>query len=147
MVRMNRTVGIRDVYYLHLNLAKQKGLWAHMAFTDAGGWGKYGQWGHIEGGYMTDPATQFKWQFMLDWVNEAGGLRHIDRPLNAIPSFTTGVTLPTGSVGNAYSTDIIATGGNGTLTAKVLGAILSPGLHVELINSTTTRIRGTPLTG
>ena len=48
MSALNRHGGIRELYDIHLNLAKSKGLRTHSAFVDAGVWGKYGQWGHLE---------------------------------------------------------------------------------------------------
>jgi hypothetical protein len=48
MSALNRHGGIRTLYDIHLNLAKSKGLRTHSAFVDAGVWGKYGQWGHLE---------------------------------------------------------------------------------------------------
>ncbi len=53
---MNRQPQFRDVYRIHLNLAKAKGLRTHGAFVDVSAWGRYGQWGHLE--YLDQPARR-----------------------------------------------------------------------------------------
>ncbi|MBA4387854.1 MAG: hypothetical protein C0404_07725 [Verrucomicrobia bacterium] len=140
MVAMNRRAPIRDVYVMHLNMAKSKGLWMHMPFTLCSAWGKYGQWGHLE--YSSQlPTNSPKYQFMLDWRAEASGLRHIDRPAGVVPVFDTAHTLPVAIARSAYSTDITVSGGNGGRTVTVIGKDLAAGLTVEQPAGEPDRIR------
>lgn len=130
MCAMNRRAPVRDVYAMHLNMGKSKGLWMHMPFTLCSAWGKYGQWGHLEHSSQA-PADSPKYQFMLDWKTEAGGMRHIDRPAGAVPVFDTAHTLPVAIARASYSADITVSGGNGSRTVKIIGKDLAAGLTVE----------------
>jgi hypothetical protein len=125
---LNRHPGIRQVYETHLNLAKSKGLRTHSAFVDASVWGKYGQWGHLE--HWLQPLWQApKHAFLLDWIVEMAGVRHVDDPLGLVPSFVNAPTLPPAIVGQDYTADILTTDGDGARTARVVGNSLSAGLR------------------
>jgi hypothetical protein len=80
MEAINRHPALADMYSIHLNMAKSKGLWTHVMFVDTGIWGRYGQWGHLEHLDQTSN-TSVKYQFILDWIDEMAGLRHIDLPM------------------------------------------------------------------
>jgi hypothetical protein len=45
MEALNRRARFQEVYRIHLNMAKSKGLRTHVMFTDCSPFGKYGQWG------------------------------------------------------------------------------------------------------
>lgn len=143
ILEMNRRERIKEVYRTHLNLAKAKGLWSHMMFTDASSWSKYGQWGHLER-YSQDPASSPKYAFLLEWVDtDTNGLRHIDRVQGAAPAFVTAAELPQATVGRFYSRTIETTGGNGTRSVQVVASSLMPGLGVAASGGSLT-ISGTP---
>ena len=143
---LNRQPGMRDVYRIHLNMAKAKGLRTHGAFNEVEGYGKYGQWGHLE--YLDQPPTNsVKWTFLWDWFTETSHLRPVDNPLNAMPSFTTAANLPMAVYLQPYTNDIAVTGGDGTNTLDVVGSLLPTGLSVTNVAGDTNRLRigGTPL--
>lgn len=146
MEGLNRLPRFRDLYRIHLNMAKNKGLWTHSMFVDVSSWGKYGQWGHME--YADQPISQaVKYKFILDWFDEANAMRHVDRPLGAVPQFVTGHNLPTGTVGQPYSADITVTGGNGARTIDLIGSYFLDGLEFDPVPSEPdkVRIKGIPL--
>lgn len=146
MEAMNRRPDFEDIYNIHLNMAKSKGLWSHVAFTDCGSWGKYGQWGHLE--YLDQPpGDSVKWQFILNWIDRMKSLRHIDQPKNQVPEFVTGHNLPVAVVGQAYSITIQAGGGDGPLTLEHIGDNLDGGLTVGFVtnNQNSIEIKGTPV--
>jgi hypothetical protein len=140
MAAMNRRASMRDVYAIHLNMAKSKGLWMHMPFTLCSSWGKYGQWGHLEHSSQ-NPADAPKYRFMLDWVGEAAGLRPVDRPAGAVPVFDTAHLLPIAVAGGTYAADIAVSGGNGPRTVQVVGRELVQGLSVEQPAGAPDRVR------
>jgi len=140
MNAMNRRPRVRDVYAAHLNMAKSKGLWMHMPFTLCSAWGKYGQWGHLE--YSSqDPADAPKYRFMLDWIDEASALRHVDMPAGTVPEFNTAHHLPLAIVGKAYAADVVVSGGDGSNTLEVVGTCLTDGLSVSAVPGSTNRMR------
>ncbi len=125
---LNRHPGIRQLYETHLNLAKSKGLRTHSAFVDASTWSKWGQWGHLE--HWLQPLWQApKHAFLLDWTAEMAGVRHVDDPLGLVPEFVDPPALEPAVVGEAYTADILTTGGNGARQARVVGNSVSPGLR------------------
>ena len=143
---LNRQPGMRDVYRIHLNMAKAKGLRTHGAFNEVESYGKYGQWGHLE--YLDQPPTNsVKWTFLRDWFTEISPFRPVDNPLNATPSFTTAANLPTAIYLQPCTNDILVTGGDGTNTMDVVGSVLPTGLSVTNVAGDPNRLRisGTPL--
>jgi hypothetical protein len=143
IVAMNRHLRIKEVYRTHLHMAKAKGLWSHMMFVDAGTPGKYGQWGHLER-FSQDPTTAPKYVFMREWFDiDTNGLRHIDRPQGAVPSFVTPASLPEGYVGAPYHQTVTTTGGDGTRTVQIISKYLLPGLVATASGSGLT-VSGTP---
>jgi hypothetical protein len=148
MEALNRHPRFRDVYSMHLNMAKSKGLWTHTMFTDFGPWGKYGQWGHLE--YPTQPpADSPKYQFLLDWMAEQASINHLDQPVGSVPSFVTQHRLPVAVFGLPYSADIEVAGGDGPRRITVLGSSLRDGLTIDElpVNPDLVRIAGTPVEG
>jgi hypothetical protein len=144
VVAMNRDPRIADLYRMHLEVARSKGLWTHTPYTDTSTWSRFGQWGHLET-LDQDPEDAPKYALMLEHFDSFSTLRHIDTPLGAAPQFSTGATLPPGIVGSAYTTDIVTSGGNGTRTVAVVGLFLEPGLSIAAGPSEgTLRITGTP---
>lgn len=136
MELLNRQPQMRDVYRIHLNMAWSKGLRTHGAFVDAGAWGKYGQWGHLE--FLgQNPAASAKWQFLQDWQTEAAGLRHIDDQLGTAPQFATAAKLPTAVWGWPYTATIATSGGDGMRSVGTIGSVLSAGLTAGLESGTT----------
>jgi hypothetical protein len=128
IVAMNRQQRIKQVYRTHLHMAKAKGLWSHMMFVDVSTWSKWGQWGHLER-FSQAPASSPKYVFIREWIDtDTNGLRHIDRPQGAVPSFVTPATLAEGHVGVSYSQSVTTTGGNGTRTVQIIARSLVPGL-------------------
>ncbi len=131
MEMLNRQPQMAAVYRIHLNQAMAKGLRTHGVFTEAGGWGKYGEWGHLE--TITQPtAAAPKWQFLLSWAAEMAGLRHIDDVQGAAPQFATAAKLPTAVFGQPYSATITTSGGEGARALANIGHVLDSGLSLSL---------------
>ena len=146
MEAMNRDPRIADVYRIHLEIAKSKGLWTHTPYSDTSPWGKFGQWGHLET-LDADPAASPKYALMLEHFTTFAALRHIDQPLNAVPQFATAAILPAAIAGLFYGTNIVTSGGDGARTAIVVGSLLDPGLTVtQGFTPDTLRVSGTPTT-
>lgn len=144
METMNRDPRIADVYRIHLDIARSKGLWTHTPYSDTSPWGKFGQWGHLET-LDANPATSPKYALMLEHFDTFSALRHVDQPLNAVPQFTTDPILPRGKVDFFYGVTINTTGGDGARSAVVVGALLDPGLSaVPGFVPGTIRVSGTP---
>jgi hypothetical protein len=142
MEAMNRDPRIADVYRIHLELAKSKGLWTHTPYTDTTFWGKYGQFGHLETLDQSASASP-KWALMLQHSHCYSGLRHPDRPLGGVPQFSTSATLPPGVVGLPYTTDIETNGGDGTRVASVIGSLIDNTLGITSAGARLT-VAGTP---
>jgi hypothetical protein len=148
MEALNRHPRMREVYRIHLDQARARGLWCHNPFVDCGAWGKYGQWGHLEQ-LDQDPASAVKYAFILDWVDEAGTLNHIDRPVGGKPGFSTPAELPLATVGEPYGTDVLTSGGDGPRDVTIVGQSLLPGLDCRVPAEApgTMRVEGTPAAG
>lgn len=144
---VNRQPEMADLYRIHLNLGLAKGLRTHGAFFDAGGWGKFGQWGHLEH-IAQSAASAPKWQFLLDWETEAGSLRPIDTPLAVAPSFTSDAKRPTAVWGHPYTTTVTTTGGDGQRVLEAIGSVLGDGLVAAPAPGASDRfqVNGTPST-
>jgi hypothetical protein len=132
MELLNRQPQFADVYRIHLNQAKAKGLRTHSAFVDVSSWGKYGQWGHLEYADQ-DPDAAVKWRFIRDWPAETVGLRPVDEPLGARPEFATSAKMPTAIYGCPYTQDVLVTSGDGALTLELIDQLLVAGLTVTNI--------------
>jgi hypothetical protein len=140
MELLNRQPLFADVYRIHLNLAKAKGLRTHSAFVDVGAWGKYGQWGHLEYADQ-DPNTAVKWKFIRDWPVEIAGLRSVDEPLGSAPRFATPAKLATAVYGQPYSQDIAVTNGDGALALQLIDRVLTAGLATTNLAGSPPRLR------
>ncbi len=142
---LNRQPQFADMYRIHLNQTKAKGLRTHSAFVDVSSWGKYGQWGHLEYADQ-NPNAAVKWKFIRDWPVEIAALRQWDEPVGARPAFLTSDKLPAAVFGQPYSQDNKVTNGNGTLTLQPIDQTLVAGLIVTNIASSPPRLRltGTP---
>ncbi|HCN27363.1 MAG TPA: hypothetical protein DIT64_00935 [Verrucomicrobiales bacterium] len=143
MELVNRQPEMAGVYEIHLNQALEKGLRNHGVFVESGGWGKFGQWGHLES-IRQSAQDSPKWQFLLDWETELAGLRHIDDVLGSAPAFATAAKLPTAIHGTPYTTTISTTGGDGARALKIIGAVLPQGLNITL-NGGEAALSGTPV--
>jgi hypothetical protein len=121
MEAMNRYPAMADVYSIHLNMAKSKGLWTHIMFVDNGVWGRYGQWGHLEH-LDQDPNNVVKYKFILDWINAMAGLRHIDQPLANVPQFNATHQLPIAITALPYTAHIDVSGGDGGRSITPVGS-------------------------
>jgi hypothetical protein len=139
---MNRDATISNVYDIHLNLAKQKGLRTHTPYTDAGLWSKYGQWGHLEI-FEQRPADSPKYSFIVAHASEFAAIRSIDEPLGDVPRFDTAASLAAAVVGTNYFQEATTAGGNGARTTKIIGTYLDPSLTAS-ISGDRLRIVGTP---
>lgn len=141
---MNRDPRIADVYRVHLDLARSKGLWTHTPYTDTSTWSRFGQWGHMET-LDQDPADEPKYALMREHFDLYSTVRHIDNAVGTVPSFTTAAVLDSGIVGLFYTADIVTSGGNGARSATVVGSFLDPGLTVSAAPTAgNLRITGTP---
>ena len=145
MEAMNRDPRMADVYRIHLELARSKGLWTHTPYTDTSSWGKFGQWGHLET-LDQAPATAPKYALLLEHFAQYRSLRHVDAPSGAVPRFTTEALLPVGIAGENYSADIGTAGGDGNRTAVAVGAFLESGLTVSTVSPGLLRVSGRPTT-
>jgi hypothetical protein len=144
VIAMNRDPRIADVYRIHLDIAKSKGLWTHTPYTDTSPWSRFGQWGHLET-LDQPPASAPKYALMLEHFTRYSTLRHIDAPLGSAPAFATAAVLPSGIAGQPYSADIVTTDGDGVRTITVVGAYLEPGLSVAAEPAPgNLRVTGTP---
>ncbi|HEX8155243.1 MAG TPA: hypothetical protein VF698_19070, partial [Thermoanaerobaculia bacterium] len=139
---MNRDPRIAELYRIHLELARSKGLWTHTPYTDTSPWSRFGQWGHLET-LDQAPAAAPKYSLMLEHFDTYSALRHVDAPLNAVPQFATGAILPPAIVGQPYAATIQTSGGDGARTMTLVSAFLEPGLSAAASGSTLT-ISGTP---
>ncbi len=146
MEALNRHPRFAHLTRVHLEFARSLGVWSHMPFVLASGWGRFGQWGHIETMDQL-PSSSPKYQAVLDWFDEhdrAGNpaaLRHPNDPLGAKPAFSTPAELPLGSTGQPYSQALSITGGNGVLTWTTLAVRLPAGL---VWNELTRTVSGSP---
>jgi hypothetical protein len=141
---MNRDPRIADVYRIHLEIAKSKGLWTHTPYTDTINWGKFGQWGHLET-LDQPPASQPKYALMLEHFALYTTLHHIDQPAGNVPQFSTSANLAPGVVGLFYASTISTSGGDGARAVTVIGTSMDSGLSVAAGNSPgTLRVSGTP---
>lgn len=145
MEAMNRDPRIADLYRIHLDLAKSKGLWTHDPYTDTSPWSRFGQWGHLEL-LEQSPADAPKYSLMLEHFTLYSTLRHIDDAAGDVPSFATDATLPAGIAGQSYSTTIMTTGGDGARSVVVVGALLDAGLSISNPTAGSLQISGTPIT-
>lgn len=145
MELLNRQPQFADVYRIHLNQAKAKGLRTHGAFVDVGAWGKYGQWGHLEYADQ-NPDSAVKWRFIRNWLAEISALRQLDEPLGARPDFVPPAKLPTAIYGQPYTQDIAVTNGNGALALELIDQVLVTGLVTTNLAGSPPRLRisGTP---
>jgi hypothetical protein len=145
MELLNRQPQFADVYRIHLNQAKAKGLRTHSAFVDVGAWGKYGQWGHLEYADQ-NPNSAVKWRFIRDWPAEVAALRQLDEPAGARPDFVTPAKLPAAIYGQPYTQDIVVTNGNGALSLQQIDQWLVTGLTTTPVTGNPPRLRlsGTP---
>jgi len=148
LIALNRLPEFAEIYRIHLNMARAKGLHTHAMFVDVSQWGKYGQWGHLE--YLDQPvAESAKWTAVSDWAADMAGIRHIDDVAGTRPAFATEGTLPSAVWQTPYAQDILVTNGNGPLSVTVIGSLLSPGLAFAAVPGQTNRYRlsGTPQSG
>ncbi len=145
MEAMNRDPRIAEVYRIHLDLAKSKGLWTHNPYTDTSQWTRFGQWGHLEL-LEQEPAESPKYALMLEHFTLYSTLRHIDAAAGGVPSFATSATLPAGIAGQSYTTTITTTGGTGSRSLVVVGSHLDAGLSISNPSADTLEISGTPIT-
>ena len=141
--QMNRDPRIADVYRIHLELAKSKGLRTHTPYVDTTAWSRFGQWGHLEN-LDQDPATAAKYALMLEHFATHSTLNHIEDDVAGAPSFVTPATLDPGIVGQAFTQDITTTGGAAPRTITVIGSFLEPGLTISFPSAGTLRVSGTP---
>lgn len=143
---MNRDPRIADVYRIHLDLARSKGLWTHTPYTDTSPWSRFGQWGHLES-LDQPPASAPKYALMLEHFATFAALRPVDAPLGSVPQFTAAAILPAGIAGLFYTTDIATSGGDGARTVLAIGTSLDAGLSVAAGPTPgTLRVSGTPAT-
>jgi hypothetical protein len=145
MEALNRRPEMAEVYRIHLNMAKSKGLRSHVGFVDCGSWGKYGQWGHLE--YLDQPTSEsVKFSFLVDWSREQSAIREVDDSAGAVPSFATGHNLPVAVAGQPYAAEVAATGGDGARAIDLIGKFLVDGLRYDPQpgDPDRARIAGTP---
>ncbi|HKR66475.1 MAG TPA: hypothetical protein VJZ00_22300 [Thermoanaerobaculia bacterium] len=144
---MNRDARVADVYRIHLELAKSKGLWTHNPYVDSSQWGRFGQWGHLET-LDQDPATQPKYALMKEHFDTFTTVRHADiAPTGTAPQWVApSPDALVGIVGNAYSIDINTTAGDGARTVTIISTLLEAGLTATNPTASTLRISGTPTT-
>ncbi len=127
---MNRHPRIQDMYRIHLEFAKWRGLCSHTIFIDAGAWSKYGQWGHMES--LDQPLAEApKYAFILNWAREHDAIRHPNDPLNSVPAFATPEVLPFALSGRPYDVPISIQGGDGLATVEVITSVLPDGLTFD----------------
>ncbi|HSA20862.1 MAG TPA: hypothetical protein P5076_05385 [Myxococcota bacterium] len=147
MGALNRHDRMVEVYRAHLEMALSHGLTTHNPFVLVSSWGRYGQWGHLEH-LDQDPQDSAKYRFLLSFAAEAGGLRPIDEPLGASPSFVTPNALPPVELGAACDVELATQGGDGARAVTIAGQALAPGLTAEVVAGSPDRARiaGAPQT-
>jgi Putative Ig domain len=146
MEALNRHPRFAELTRTHLEFARSLGLWSHMPFQLSSGWGRNGQWGHVE--FMEQlPAASPKYQAVLDWfdlndrAHNPSALRHSSDPAGAVPAFNTAATLPLAVFGQPYSQTLTFGGGNGALAWTTIAKHLPAGLTW---NEATRTLSGTP---
>jgi hypothetical protein len=137
---LNRSSGIQDIYRIQLNLALSKGLWTHTPYVDAGPWSKFGQWGHLET-LDQAPEASPKYSFLLEWSREAASIRSIDLPSKSVPIFETAASLPPALIDAPYQSDIVASGGDGARTVRIVSTLMGRGLSAGAVAGDPNRIR------
>ena len=144
MCLMNRHSRFADIYNIHLNQARSIGLRMHSAFVDVSGWGKYGQWGHMEAIHQeisTATGTAVKMKFLFDFQDENRNINHIYDSTGTRPKFVTNEQLTLAKENQPYDIVLSITGGDGIISKKVISAIEAPGVTFD---PNTLRFRGTP---
>jgi len=151
MCDFNRHPRMAETYRLNMNLCKAKGLTTHAVFVDISSFGKYGQWGHKE---FTVQSTNLyaygyavKYKFILDWMAEQAAIRSIDDPLGSVPYFTNDMLLPPMQIGRPYEVELVTARGDGARTARIIAALLPPGMAAALAGNDRVVISGTPTNG
>ena len=140
MNALNRRAPMAEVYRMHLEVARSKGLWMHMPFVVASQWSKYGQWGHLE--YTSQhPTNSPKYRFILDWANETSVVRHVDRAIGTAPAFNQSAQLPVIIARAPYDQMITTSGGEGARKVELIGSLLSRGLRLEFPTNQSGQIR------
>ena len=138
MNESNRRERIKEMYLIHMNQGLERGIRSHCMFTLSGGWGKYGQWGHLEY-LMQDPATSPKYVFMENWFDAVETLNHVDYAIGSKPYFTTTPFLPLFEIGT-YQSQTLGYD-NSTVSVEEIIAFLPAGLSFNLSAMT---VSGTP---
>lgn len=150
--KLNRHPRFADIYNIHLNQARSLGLRMHDAFVDISGWGKYGQWGHLEyldqkleksgpSSYETTYGWSVKYQFLKDFVEENKNINHINDSIGTRPKYVSSPELPIGKENRYYDYTISITGGEGLIQNKIVSAITCPGITFD---ENDLRFTGTP---
>jgi hypothetical protein len=128
---LNRHPIMRELYTIHLNLARAKGLWMHTPYTLADGWGKWGQWGHLE---TEDQPVELapKYRAMLDWIETTRKVRRADQAKGHVPSFRTEAQLAFAQYGKPYEQELETEGGDGARRLEIIATALVDGLTIGL---------------
>ena len=141
MREVNRHPKMAEVYHVMLNQALEKGMRTHGMFTDTSGWGKYGQFGHLEY-FGQERSESAKYTALLNWFDEVENIRSINDPIiNNAPVFDTDSRLAHAYVGQEYQQTINISGGDGVLNVRLVGSELPAGLTFD---SATLTLSGTP---
>lgn len=133
MMAINARPELADIYRIHLNMAVAKGLMMHNAFTLAGAWGKYGQWGHLRS-LAADPAGEVKYQALLDWQQEEAQFNPVLQPQGTVPAFVTPADLPWVELNQPVDERMTASGGDGALSYTIIGQSLVAGLQAQVVD-------------
>lgn len=136
-----RSPQIHDLYLEHYALWRACGGATASLFVDTSSWSFFGYWGAKE--FMVqDRTSSQKWDAFLSYGEQEAGVHAVSEPVGTRPVLPD-LTL-TGEAQLAYSQDIVATGGDGTVKLEVIGGELPPGLSFTQTSSGAARIAGTP---
>lgn len=143
MYDFQRSHWIKDLYREHYALWSAMGGRTPSLFVDTSGMSFWGYWGAKE--ILTQTRAQApKWDAFVEWGDLQAGVRAPSEPIGTRP------LLPTlnlrAEAQTAYTQNIIATGGEGTVHVLLVGGSLPPGLTLTETVSGTSRLAGTPTT-
>jgi hypothetical protein len=138
-----RSQQMKDLYLEHYALWSAMGGRTVSLFVDTSGMSFWGYWGAKE--FVTQTrANCAKWDAFATWGDLEAGVRAPSEPIGSRP------VLPSinlrAEARAAYSQNISATGGDGTVQLQLIGGSLPPGLALAPSGSGTIRLSGTPTT-
>jgi len=142
MYAFQRSPQLAALYREHLALFSAAGARTPSQWYDIGTFSFYGYWGAKEYVLQT-PVDAPKWGVFTDW----GALQQdVRAPGDTAGDGAPTLTIPilTGEQGQPFSTEVTATGGDGTPLISLLGGALPPGVALHDLGDGRARLSGIP---